>query len=354
MGQPILYRENVMRKILTWLTVLLLFTTGQLSVVQAAYAAEPARAPARIKGHRYCDGGIKDINILADRIAASLAAKPDGTQKIEGCRATPLMFLRAHQDNDPQKKLGLTSVDQLPNFYRTQTELVELPPGTVYWSACILDRAPGYLAECDTRIVGVNGEKVWRHKASGLVVMLGNCANPAGKPIPPEPRDSCDSRFIYLRPGEENRIGMAGRTKLVKSACLGIRRAGEKEFSSVLLDECPRENCNYEASARGLGLPVRPELQVSYVAEQEGWYELRFDRTQLAGDNAIIDCVIRTDGTQSLGMVTKKAQMYAGVTYLSVVPRDKLSVSFGAQIRVGAAVREVVWTNTKVEPPTRR
>lgn len=365
-----------MRKLIITLTLLLLVSiTGHAGEAFAAEntllaqvseqselsggsleAMKPFTKPvvrARLRGHRFCDAGIKDITVLADRIEASLKVKSDGTYKVEGCRATPLVFLRTHQENDPGKVLGLTSVTQLPDFYRN-LELVELSPGTKYWSGCTIDKAPFYVAECDSRVVGANGEKVWRHKASGKIVMLGNCANPAGRPDPPKPRIECRSKFVYLKPGQELRSGMLGSTPLNRSACLGIKRPGETSYTSVLLDLCPRENCDYSQAARSLGLQWRRELQLSLVAEVEGWYEIRFDDTQFDGDNVIDDCIIDLDGTQSLGMLTGKAQFYSGVGYLTAVKKEDMPKTARSFVHKGASLRPILWSGTKIAPPVRQ
>ncbi|MEK7100704.1 MAG: hypothetical protein AAB921_01240 [Patescibacteria group bacterium] len=318
------------------------------SLVAVMLAAEPA-VRARPRGHKFCDAGTQDAKVLGDRIAASLKVKADGSHKVEGCRVGPLVFLRAHQANDPENKLGLTSVDQLPDFYRHQVELVELPPGTKYWSGCVIDKAPFFIAECVSRVVGANGEKVWRHKASGKIVLLGNCANPVGRPDPPKPALDCDSMLVYLPKGYEPRIGMLGHTPVVKSACLGLKRPGEDTFDSVLLDRCPRDECDFSGPSKDLGLPVQPGLKLSFVAETEGWYELRFDRTQLAGDNALVVCVIRPSGEQSLGKVTTKNEVYNGVAYITASSLKDTSL---VGVRKGFKPRVVQWTGTKVAPPT--
>lgn len=360
-----------MRKLIPALALLLLVSiTGHAGIAQAAEkpqlaqasetlqlsggplaAPTPPKKPVvsvRPSRHKFCDAGVQDPKVLADRIATSLKVKADGTHKIQGCRATPLVFLRANQENDPEKKLGLTSVAQLPDFYRNQVELVELPPGTKYWTSCTTDAAPGFLAECFSRTVGEQGEKVWRHKASGKIVLLGNCANPVGRPDPPKPALDCDSMLVYLPKGYEPRIGMLGHTPVVKSACLGLKRPGEDTFDSVLLDRCPRDECDFSGPSKDLGLPVQPGLKLSFVAETEGWYELRFDRTQLAGDNALVVCVIKTDGEQSLGKVTTKNEVYNGVAYITASPLKDTSL---VEVRKGFKPRVVKWTGTKVTAP---
>jgi hypothetical protein len=370
-GQPLFTGENVMGKLIPALALLLLVSiTGHAGIAQAAEKPQlaqvsetlqlsggPLAAPtpppkpvvrARPSRHKFCDAGVQDPKVLADRIATSLKVKADGTHKVEGCRVGPLVFLKTHQANDPENKLGLTSVDQLPDFYRNQVELVELPPGTKYWSGCVIDKAPFFIAECVSRVVGANGEKVWRHKASGKIVLLGNCANPVGRPDPPKPALECDSLLVYLPKGYEPRIGMVGNTPVVKSACLGLKRPGEDTYDSVLLDRCLRDECDFSGPSKDLGLPVQPGLKLSFVADAEGWYELRFDRTQLAGDNAIVVCIIKPSGEQSRGKVTTKAEVYSGVAYITAVPLKDTSL---AEVRKGFTPRVATWTGTKVAPP---
>jgi hypothetical protein len=321
-----------MRKILTWITVLLL-SIGQLSIPQSAYATEQARAP---RWHKFCDAGVTSIQVLADRVQAALAANPTGASRVEGCRATPLDFFRAHQENHADS--APTSVADLPRYYREDVELVLLPPGTRYWSACKTNS--GYIGQCHLRVAGAGGERVWRHKTTHRVVMLGNCANPAGKPEVPEPALDCVSKFVYLREGDEHHIGMVGNTPLIRSACLGIKRPGEDTFDSVLLDLCRRDNCDYSGPSRALGLPVQAGLTVSYVARQAGWYELRLDANQFNGDNAVIDCIITPRGVQSQGMVTSRSEFYLGKSYLAVVSPPPSALD---AVRRGATVRPVVW-----------
>lgn len=82
-------------------------------------------------------------------------------------------------------------------------------------------------------------------------------------------------------------------------------------------------------------------LVISYKAEKAGWYRLRLPVAMLKNDDYLVNCVIRSDGTQSRGMIIAKRHYRKGVAYIGYagenVPAD------------GGFMHTWVWDSTRIQ-----
>lgn len=250
-------------------------------VVEKAQAMEPA-------GHSFCKDGVGTTEQLAAKITRALAVDPNGNRKLEGCYATPLHFLIAFQEADPDA--GLTSVSQLPGYVRGLVA-TEVDRTVEYQSSCIHDKPNGgttVVMGCVTREVR-HGEVIYSNPTTGKRVMWGGCANPGFAP-------SMDV-VVQAERCIEVRFPSMGRAIPVRGAYIGPRAlpgrchalllAGETERRHDMPEECRRTFqrmiegrlvtivCDWreveENSTRYMRQPVRVQnVSYSFNTREEG------------------------------------------------------------------------------------
>lgn len=281
--------------------------------------------------------GYNNPRELAAAIRESFKRDPRGERPVDAKKCLPngyscasaQQYLEGFQKSDPGA--NLRSVQELPAYLET---LVEGKPEGDYWMACLKKGSMTAMWNCLSRPLERN-ERAWKNPLTDKFVLAGKCTNPMGLRVQaPE----CIEKHVYLEKGDEHHTGLLGPDALPKSTCTAILKAGETEWSNLLLDECPRAGCDYSGPSRDLKLPVQPGIRVSYRAETSGWYKLRLPASMLRSEDVIVDCVIKPNRTQSRGMITAKRHYHQGIAYLGYAPGDskfrgthpKLTVPKGA------------------------
>lgn len=274
--------------------------------------------------------GYENPTALARAVRVSARTDPNGDRPVDPRKclrngyscASAKQYVEGFKLADPEGARDLT-VANLPEY------LERLVPGTPegeFWMACLQKNSMTAVWNCLARSLH-RGERAWQNPVTGKFVLAGDCSNPIGEKVVPPPE--CIEQDVFLERGDEHHIGMLGPDALPASTCTAILKAGETEWSNLLLDECPRVGCDYSGPSRDLRLQVQPGINVSYRAEQTGWHKLRLPVYMLTSRNVLINCVIRPDGTQSMGMIIAGRHYHRGVAYLGYSNRD-LTVPRGA------------------------
>ena len=246
--------------------------------------------------------GYANPSELARAVRESSKKDPLGKLPVSSTRclangyscASAQQYVAGFKLADPDGTRDLT-VASLPEYLET---LVEGQPDGEFWMSCLTNNREA-LWNCMSRTLDLSkGERAWMNPATNRFVLAGKCTNPMGELVrPPE----CVYIDYYLKIGDEVHIVLLGRDPLPKTACLAIQRFGETEWRNVLLDECPRDVCTYDGPVADLKLALQPGLRVSYKAVKEGWHKLRLPHMMLNSEDQVVLCVIKPDGTQSLG-----------------------------------------------------
>ena len=274
--------------------------------------------------------GYENPTALARAVRVSARTDPDGLRPIDPSKclrngyscASAKQYVEGFKRSDPTGTRNLT-VANLPEYLEG---LVAGTPEGEFWMACLQKNTGTAIWNCLARSLH-NGERAWQNPVTGKFVLAGDCTNPMGEKVVPPPE--CIEQDVFLQRGDEHHIGLLGPDALPSSTCTAILKAGETEWSNLLLDECPRAGCDYSGPSRDLRLQVQSGIRVSYRAEQTGWYKLRLPASMLDSSDVLVNCVIRPDGTQSMGMPIAGRHYYRGVAYLGYANRD-LTVPRGA------------------------
>lgn len=240
--------------------------------------------------------GYRSPKELAQAMRAVLARDPHGITPVSAkclpnkysC-ASVSDYLLGFQKADPDAEL--THVSQVPGYLDT---LVKDVPPDEYWMACLKKGSGLFIWNCLSRKLKPQ-EFAWKNPVTGRTVLAGDCTNPMGEPVKPP---DCVIIEYYLKEGDEVHIGLLGPDRLPESTCTAILKAGETEWSNVLLDECPRRGCDFRGPAHDMRLSVQRDIRVSY-AGQEGVHRLRLPAFMLTSLDYVAFCVVKPDRTQS-------------------------------------------------------
>lgn len=298
---------------------------------------KPKPAVRRSTGRERVLVGNPTPAAVAAMITRSLQIDGKGNQPIDpahcslnqdGC-GTPNDLLALFQKADP--KYGLTSVQQLPE-YVGQLDLTTLPErlqGVKVWMGCLKATGPGKhraIWNCLSREFH-KGEKVYMSRKTGVIVNPGDCWNGVGEPDVKEVALDCNEIVFWMNRGDEVHIGWLSTVALPDDKCNALMKAGEDEWSYLLLDECPRDRCDFSRPSRYLGLPVQAKPRISFKAETSGWQRLRLTTQVGKLDNsAFVLCLIWPDGYQSLGKdIHRNAYGRTGRAYIAYPDGPKKS-----------------------------
>lgn len=240
--------------------------------------------------------GYRNPTELAQAMRANLARDARGITSVSSkclpnqysC-ASVSDYLIGFQKADPDA--GLTSVTQVPAYLET---LVKDTPPDEFWMACLKKGSGALIWNCLSRKLKPQ-EFAWKNPVTGRTVLAGDCTNPMGEPVNPP---DCVEIEYYLKEGDEVHIGLLGPDRLPASTCTAILKAGETEWSNLLLDECPRRGCDYRGPAKELSMSVQRDIRVSYVGK-EGVHRLRLPAFMLQSADLVAFCVVKSDRTQS-------------------------------------------------------
>lgn len=275
----------------------------------ASITATAAHASDR---HRFLVGYTSPAQI-ADAIAAANKRDPTGRTVIDpiSCSryracATAEDFLDMVDRSAPGAHL--TEVSQLPDFFR---RLVIAPaPAGQYWMACRTGAGGGDTAvwNCMTRSFHT-GETVYVDPVTGAMVLARDCSNPVGR----EQREAeCIELHVALREGDELHVGWLSPDRsgaFPSGKCtLSVQKTGEQERSGYVMDECPRDQCDFSGPARDLHMLVWDRPRISWRAYKEGDNVIRLPREVLESDGVLVLCVVRPDERmrQTLGVVVNR------------------------------------------------
>ena len=276
---------------------------------------EPSRPVAqRSTGRERFLVGKLDPKVMAPLVTASLKIDPAGNRPIDpahcspngdGC-ATPNDFLAMYQKSDPD--YGLAAVSQLADYMTNNLQAQAAPEGKTYWMACLVRTGNGThkaVWNCLARKFH-DGETVYVSKKTGRLVQARDCANPIGAEDVKEVKLECNEIDHWMNPGEEVHIAWLSNEPLPDDKCNALMKAGEDEWSYMLLDECPRDRCDFSAPSKALGLPVQRKPRISFKAKEAGWYKLRLTTQVGKMDGDFVFCLIWPDQYQSNGVVISK------------------------------------------------
>jgi len=283
-----------MNKLLTLLALALALTLGCGAVAEASPI-----------GHRFCEQPLTSPEALAAKLDQSLAIDPTGNRALEGCRATPLDFLQAWENEET----GVTQVSELPALVRRFVE-VETQPGLVIPSACIRQDGNGVITKCEQRQRHAN-EKVYG--INGAALLMGDCVNPINLLLEAVvvTLSPCVRVDFPTQPGSDVRIAYIDRVAL-PSRCLLLEGPGAGEPMRGLPQECPNEyekmigdrkvtvSCSWREDERAVSrlLGFRAEVQNlsgSFRARGAGINSLTLPREALNGE--VVICYVLPDGT---------------------------------------------------------
>lgn len=266
-------------------------------------------------------------------VTASLRIDPKGNHAIDpahcspnadGC-ATPNDLLTGYQRKDPDAP---KEVAQLPG-YMASLVAQKAPVGKRYWMNCIKRTGNGthvVVPHCLAREFH-EGEIVYANPRSGVLVHAGDCANTIEEEDVVEIKLDCNEIVFWMNRGDEVHIGWLSTVALPDDKCNALMKAGEDEWSYLLLDECPRDRCDFSRPSRYLGLPVQAKPRISFKAETSGWQRLRLTTQVGKLDNsAFVLCLIWPDGYQSLGKdIHRNAYGRTGRAYIAYPDGPKKS-----------------------------
>lgn len=270
-----------MKKIITLFMALLLLA-GEWTPAMAAPGM------SRSTRHSLCINGIESPEEFGGRIKAAIAADPKGDRRIRNCRITPNDLLVLYKDAGPgtPKTLG-----GLPGYFQAGWTLEKPEPGVKLWSSC-KDDSGRVIVRCFAREPHAKSlrdpsrpEKVW---VKGDQRLFEDCGNVRVQRD--VPKDQCIYLNVYLKKDDELRVihDQAPAPPAGLRECLALWKAGSGEWSTTLLDECPRTNCVQGSDWF---------KTLSFKAETEGTYVIRLPATVLGRFRL---CVIRPDGRQTM------------------------------------------------------
>lgn len=274
--------------------------------------------------------GYANPTELARTVRKSFVTDPDGKYPVNSTRCLPngyscasaRQYLEGFQKADPGA--GLRTVDQLPGYLET---LVEGYPEGDFWMSCLVKGTRREMWDCLSRPLD-KGERAWMNPKTGKFVLAGKCTNPMGEKVPP--KDRCVEIHYWLEVNDEVHIALLGPEPLPNSKCLAILKAGETEWSNVLLDECPRRGCDYSGPVKDLNLALQPDIRVSYKAQVAGWHKLRLPAFMLTSKDVVAFCVIKPDRTQTRSSIIGRDKYFKNVAYLGYAQRDDVFAPKGA------------------------
>jgi hypothetical protein len=263
-------------------------------------------------GHRFVIG-VNSPQQLAILVSESLARDASGNSVIseQSCKlracGTPSDLLAMFQRSNPN--ITLHSVNQIPKYLNSL--VIQKAPEGGWWMACKTGNGNAASAtkwDCLSRKFHP-GETVYVDPLTFKPVMARDCSNPVGeKDVPVK----CVYLHAILKPGDEIHYGWLGTDAFPKGDCIpALLKAGEsEEWSNTLLDECPRDKCDFSGPSRDLnGAKVWAAPRISFKAEIAGDYILRLPAGVTKSKSLFVLCVIHADGSQ-----TRSNFMYA-VTY---------------------------------------
>lgn len=221
-----------MKKLALFAAFLAFLALSSFMGTTEAKAMEPA-------GHSFCINGVGSPEALAAKIDRSLAADRHGNRKLEGCYATPMHFLVAFQNADPEA--SLTDVSQLPGYVR-KLVATEVDRELEYRASCIYDRANGgtqVSMQCVTRKVDA-GEVIYSNPDTGKRVLWGRCANPGfSETLEVVVVNDC---LVVKAPSMGRRVAVRGvfiGYRPLPGRCHALRLPGETERRYDFPEECP-------------------------------------------------------------------------------------------------------------------
>ncbi len=262
-----------------------------------------ATAEASPIGHRFCEKPLAPAE-LAEKLERSLQSDPTGNRPLDGCRAKPLDFLEAWENEET----GVTEVSELPALVRRLVE-VETTPGLIIPSACIRQDGNGVITKCEPRLRHPS-EKVYG--INGVALLMGDCVNPINLKIEPVvvTLSPCVRIEFPTQVGSDVKIAYIDRVAL-PSRCLLLEGPGAGETMRGLPQECPNTyermigdrkvtvSCSWreveQAVSRLLGFRAQVQnLSGSFRARGAGTNVLTLPREALNGEVAI--CYVLPDG----------------------------------------------------------
>lgn len=316
-----------MKKIMHMIVCAFILALSQVLGAQAAHAIAN-------DGHRFCDAPITSAADLQERIAQSLADKPNGYGSMKGCRASPVHFFNTWKHDFPEANLA--TMQDLLRFAGELQPMV-LKKDMLYQSGCLLERpdhAYDVKVDCTTRPAR-KGETVYAWH--GKPALMSSCANPGVIEIPPIvvnlecievdfPSDKAiPTRFAYIGP------------RPIPSKCVRLHIASEAQSRLEMPDECPDTYqktvnghlvtvvCSWEAveeaASELLGVPAEVQnVSGSFYGKVRGMNKLYLPKEALEGETAI--CWELPDGR----IVTKGVRRQNFVNGLAVITeQDVLS-----------------------------
>ncbi|HEX2792755.1 MAG TPA: hypothetical protein VHO23_03515 [Candidatus Paceibacterota bacterium] len=187
-------------------------------------------------GHKFCEKPLTPQE-AADRMDRSLELDPSGNRPMAGCRANPLDFQKAWENEFQVPK----ELRQFSNWIRSFTEMT-VEPGQQLYSACIRHDGNGVITRCVTRTLH-DGEKAWG--IGNEIYLLGDCVNPVNMTIeaaevtlsPCVTLNFVGSKLPPELGGGAIRIAHVG-PKPLPTKCLELAMAGGETMRG-LPQECP-------------------------------------------------------------------------------------------------------------------
>jgi len=276
-------------------------------------------------GQPFLPGGDKTNSPkeLAEKIRDSLQIDPKGNRPVDrrcqtggyGC-ATPSDYLDMLNKADPSSEIG--GLEDLPNYLTTL--VVVKPPSGYFWMAC-LSKKKGHapIWNCFSRKFK-NGEKAWQNPHTGKVVIAADCGNPVD--VPDVPDDKCLSLYVELKRGDEVHLGWLGNYPFPGGECKpSILKSGGAERGAPLLDECPREDCDFSGPSRDLGnAKVWEAPRISWTADRDGMNVIRLPKEVAVSKGLFALCVETRDGRKSMSTFVSAGFWEAGKAFVVYEP----------------------------------
>lgn len=201
------------------------------------WALGDGEARAAIQGHKFCETPLAPAELKA-RMIRALVADSTGNRKLEGCRANPLDFLKAWEEEEGAPK----RVADLPDFIGRFHKIV-VPVNQEIWAACIREDGNGVKKRCVKRTRESTEET---YGIGTHVYLLEGCVNPVNTTVEPVTvaASPCITIFFPGKPfpkevgGAAIRLGYVG-PKDLSAECLLLTRAGVAEPMVGIPNECP-------------------------------------------------------------------------------------------------------------------
>ena len=287
-----------MKKIITLFMALLLLI-GEWTPAMAATGM------SRSTRHSLCINGIESPEEFGGRIKAAIAADPMGDRRIKNCRVSPNDLLVLYKDGGQGTPKTLSD---LLGYFQTGWVLdTELKSGEKAWSSC-KDDSGRVIVRCFARERHAKSfrdpsrpEKVW---VKGDQRLFEDCGNVRVERD--VPKEQCIYLNVYLKKDDELRVihSQSPTPPAGLNECLALWKAGSGEWSTTLLDECPRKNCVQGSDWF---------KTLSFRAETEGNYVIRLPATVLGRFGL---CVIRPDGRQTISSYVYRRSFRSGHAFV--------------------------------------